>query len=431
MGGGMKICGVKAAAVFVIMAVAFGYPWQAGEAAGFSRGGYFKNYSVALHQPEIDNLPGYDDRAIIGAVSNRLRLEASGKPAGWLSVSAAYDLCPRIQDRSLFDESSMIIVPVTQPYRALDFDYYLYPDDETDIESFAVHHNLDRLFFTVQTEWSDISVGRQAVAWGSARVINPTDVFVPYAFNDLDVEDRIGVDAVRMRVPVGMMSEIDAGFVFGDEFMSANSAVFVRGRHYILRTDVALTLVGFRKHLLVGLDLARAVGGAGLWLEAAHVFVDALNSPDGTRGENYFRSSIGCDYSLRDGTYLFIEYHYNQAGTDDPADYLGRLREPAYGDGAVYLLGQHYLAPGLVYQLTPLMTITGEAVVNIADPSVFITPSIEYNLIEDMYISAGAYIGWGKGPVSEYPYAPGPHIRLRSEFGGYPGLIFASLRVYF
>jgi len=114
-------------------------------------------------------------------------------------------------------------------------------------------------------------VGRQAIAWGNARIINPTDIIAPFSFNELDTEERRGVDAVRVRIPLGMMDELDLGVVAGRDFNRDRSAFFIRGKTYLLKTDLSLLMTGFRKHLMIGFDLSRSVGGAGIWLEAAHV----------------------------------------------------------------------------------------------------------------------------------------------------------------
>jgi len=414
-------------------AIVIGCPaCQDASAQSFSLTGYWKNYSTVLHQPDVDGLFTYENRPLMGSVSNRLRLKGHARLTGRISLTAAYDISPRVQDKQLFDESLPEVGSSALPYRAADFDYRLYPDDKDDVASFAVFHNLDRLFLTARLDRADVYIGRQAVAWGSSRIVNPTDIFIPFAFNELDVEDRIGVDAARVRVPIGMMSEIDAGFLFGDEFMMANSAWYLRGRHYLVRSDLSAMIVGFRKNLLVGFDLARAVGGAGVWLEAAHVFIGAFASGDEKSGEDYFRGSIGCDYVLRDGTYLFIEYHYNQAGIDGPENYLQTLSSAAYADGAVYLLGEHYLAPGAAYQITPLITLTGQVLANLADPSGFVMTSMEYNIAENIYVSGGAYLGLGDNPeYNDEILLPSRRLQLRSEFGTYPDVFFTSFRMYF
>lgn len=393
--------------------------------------GYYKNFSTALKQPNVEHLPGYTDRPMVGAVTNRLRLQADARLSRKVSLNAAYDFSPRIQDRSLFEQSALSIGLNTFAYRAADIDQRLYPQDSDDLESFAVLQNLDRLFLTVHAPWADVYVGRQAISWGSARVINPTDVIMPFMFNDLDVEDRVGVDAVRVRTPVGMMSEIDAGYVFGDDFAFNRSAPFLRTRLYHWRTDITLMTVGFRRNLLVGFDVTRSVGGAGVWIESAYVFAGALDKHLRDADEDYFRTSIGADYSLRNGTYLFAEYHFNQAGACHPDDYLSDMQTVAYREGAVYLMGRHYLTPGITYQITPLITLTGEAMVNLCGPSLFILPRVDYNISENIYIAGGIYLGVGGGPRVTYYPRTGPEIVLRSEFGSYPDIFFTSFRIYF
>jgi hypothetical protein len=393
--------------------------------------GYYKNYSTALDQPEVDNLPEAENQPVIGAVNNRLRLRVSGRFNRWMSLIFAYDFSPRVQDKSLFEEQALNLGFNPQIYRAVDLDSRLYPEEDESVSSFAIFQNLDRACLTINSRPADIYLGRQAIAWGSARVINPTDVLVPYAFNQLDTEDRIGVDAVRVRVPTGFMGEIDGGYVFGDDFELENSAMFLRGKFYYRRTDISLLAVGFRENLLTGFDLTRSFGGAGFWLEGAYVFASALNSDCGNGDEDYFRGSVGADYSLTNGAYLFAEYHFNQAGASEPEQYLADSTKTAYREGSVYLLGKHYLAPGISYQLTPLITLNGQAMINVTDPSVFLMPQAEYNVAKDVYLSAGAYLGLGKNPHLVVSRDRGPMILLRSEFGAYPDSYFASFRVYF
>jgi hypothetical protein len=393
--------------------------------------GYFKNYSLALDQPRIENLPQIAEQPIMGAVNNRLRLNVSGNISRWASFAVAYDFSPRVQDRSLFEKQILDLGFQAQTYRAADLDLSLYPDESDSVSSFAIFQNLDRAFLTVKSKSADIYVGRQAIAWGSARVINPTDVLAPFAFNELDVEDRMGVDAVRVRVPMGFMGEVDAGYVFGDDFEFENSAMFLRGKFNYRHTDISLLAVGFQENLLAGFDLTRSIGGAGFWLEAGYVFVDALDSERFGGDEDYFRASLGLDYVLRNGAYLFAEYHFNQAGAEEPDSYLTVSQGVAYREGSVYLLGRHYFAPGISYQITPLITLSGQALLNVADPSVFLMPQVEYNIAEDVYLSAGAYLGLGDNPEFLIDRNYVPYFRLRSEFGAYPDFYFTSFRVYF
>jgi hypothetical protein len=396
----------------------------------FSLSGYYKNYSVVFDQPEIKGLQETNQQ-IMGSVTNRLRVNLSCRANNYLSINLAYDFSPVIQDRSLFDEQMLGFGLKTQTYRAIDLDSRLYPQEDEKLSSFAILQNLDRFFLTLKSKFADIYLGRQAIAWGSAHVINPTDVIAPYSFNELDTEDRRGVDALRIRIPLSSLEEIDAGYIFGDDFKFENSAFFLRGKFYYRRTDLSVIMAGFQENLLAGLDLTRSIGGAGFWLEGGYVFLDALDGDNRKNDKDYFRTSLGFDYSLKNRTYLFVEYHFNQAGACEPEDYSIKFKETAYQEGSVYLLGRHYLAPGISYQITPLIIFSGEALINLTDPSIFLMPQLEYNIAENIYLFAGAYFGLGKSPKSLINQSGDLTLRLSSEFGSYPDLYFTSFRIYF
>jgi len=397
----------------------------------FSISGYYKNFSILFMMPAYRLQDTQIKEPDIGAVINRLRFKLDSHPTEFLSFHFAYDLSPRIQDPLLFEEDALFATLEPQEYRFIDFRDKLYPSPEDPVSSFGLFHNLDRFYLSLETDIADIFVGRQPIAWGSARVINPTDIIAPFAFNELDKEERWGVDAIRMRIPLGMMDELDLGFVAGEDLHLDKSAFFIRGKIYKFQTDISALLLGFRKHLLIGLDVARAIGGAGFWFEAAYVIPDFFSEKENLNGENYFRTSIGLDYNLTSRTYGFIEYHFNSAGENQPEKYTNLVSLSAYQDGSVYLFGKHYLNIGSTYQLSPLVPITGLLIVNLNDWSLVFSPFLEYNIAENIYLAAGAYLIVGKNPEWILgPLLPRP-LLLRSEFGSYPDMLFTSFRIYF
>ncbi len=386
--------------------------------AEFQIGGYYKNFSIGLDSP----LP---DEPIIGAVNNRLRLNWAYVPADAVSFDLSYDIGSRIQDPSLFFEPTIVGAANSLRYRVVDFDSEIYPGESDTVGSFGLFQNFDRVSVAYTGGFGDITIGRQAIAWGSARVVNPTDVLAPYAYNQLDTEDRIGVDAVRVQIPIGVLGEFDAGYVFGQDLALEKSAFYVRSQLNAAATDFSILLLGFREHLMTGFDLARGIGGAGFWFEGAYVYADAIEGENG-EVETYLRTSIGLDYSFRGVIYGFIEYHFSGAGAGKPADYLDNLAKPANTDGAVYLMGRHYIVPGLTCQISPLMSLSSFVLWNVSDLSVLPSVQIEYNLAQDVYLSAGGFIGIGKRAVTE-----GEETQFRSEFGGYSNVYFLSFRIYY
>ena len=390
--------------------------------------GYYKNFSVIFNPHEYYSAPeNYPEDKVQGMVTNRLRIKAKYRITNDVSIRAAYNFVPRIQDPKFFEQTFIGIPSVVRDrYRAYDVNRKIYPH-EGQSESVGIYQNLDRAFVSLALPNADIYVGRQSIAWGSARVINPTDIIAPFTYEELDTEERTGVDAVRVRIPLGFMGEFDVGYVAGKEFAFDRSAVFARTKFYVLETDISLILLKFQEHLMAGVDFARSLGDAGAWLEAAYVLNKPFDDLAFENVDNYFRGSAGLDYSFTGETYGFIEYHYSDAGTDKEQDYLGLLNTPAYQDGAVYLLGKSYLAPGLSYQYTPLVTLTGQALYNTADRSMFLSPSLEYNIAQNVYFDLGAFFGIGKRSVISEAFQP----VFRSEFGTYPDIYYTSFRIYF
>ena len=393
--------------------------------------GYYKSFFVAIDQPACKGCGTESNQPTTGSVNNRLRLEGRLRLTGGIDFNLAYDFAPRVQDPSLFEETSFRRSVESGSYRLVDLDRRLYPAPSDTIGSFSVMHNLDRAVLTVRAPSFDVYIGRQAIAWGSGHAINPTDVLVPFNYSELDTEDRVGVDAVRVRVPLGFMAEIDAGYVFGDDGRFSRSAAYARTKFYGGRTDLSLMAVAFREHLLLGWDITRPFGGAGFWMEGATVLVTALSEDDVADDADYFRGSVGCDYSLWGGIYLFAEYHYNGPGARRTRDYLNNLSTAAYTDGGTFLMGRHYFIPGISVPATPLLTVGGEALVNLTDPSILLVPSIDYSPAQDVYLTVGAYIGVGRSPRSSTNGSQAEQVRWRSEFGGYPDMYYTSFRIYF
>ena len=247
-------------------------------AAEFRVGGYYKNFSTAFNSP----LP---EASMMGVVVNRLRFNLSYAPTDSLSFAFAYDFTPRVQDPLLFSQSPFAVGIASSRYRVADFESLLYPSEDEPISSVGIYHNLDRASVQFSTDFADFSIGRDAIAWGSARIVNPTDIIAPYTYDQLDTEDRVGVDAIRVRIPVGVMGEIDAGYIFGPDFDFDKSAVFLRTQLNAVETDFSILLLEFQKDLLVGLDVARGIGGAGFWLETAYVFAEPFDDEPNTIGQ--------------------------------------------------------------------------------------------------------------------------------------------------
>ncbi len=380
--------------------------------------GSMKTFMMGVHDPlQQGDLYGLSDTT--------LRLQARVYPTDILLIESAYSLSPQVLSPTLLSsgmsETFLSAGGGSDTYRAYDFDERLYPGTAAEVNNLAVYHNLDRLYASMYLPFGDAYLGRQVISWGSAHVINPTDIIAPYSFSSLNTEEKRGVDAVRLRMPLGAMSEVDIGYVAGREFSVDESAAFARMRFYLAETDISVLSMDFKENLMIGFDATRSIGGAGSWIETAYVLPDAFSGTDPAAEQHYVNVSAGMDYNFGPKFYGYAEYHYNSAGKSDTGEYADIELQPeehlAYTEGSVYLRGRHYGAVGGTYQLTPLIPVSGMLLLNVNDYSANLSLDFDYNFTENVYISGGCYVGLGESSDT--------------EFGVYPDLYFLSVKLYF
>lgn len=355
-----------------------------------------------------------------GELTSTFRPKYTWSPNENYTFYAAYALSANWQKKSQF----LLTQPKSrQEYRVLDLEQELYSSDKDNQKSSRVllNQNLDRFYVSYSKNAFNLNVGRAPIAFGSSKIINPTDVLTPISYQTLDKEERVGIDTVRMNYSLGALSLLDIGYVLGDKLDFSESAVFTRLKTNIWSTDISVILMNFQENLMTGIDFSRSIGNASAWLESAYVTPKFFNQDEKNNFKNYLRTTVGFDYKLTESIYSYIEYHYNGAGATDSKRYIFLQTQTAYTEGGVYLQGAHYLAPGMTYELSSLWKLTGQFLLNLNDHSIFNNLTLEYNVAQDAFIDLGAYVPAGK----KSPLIP------KSEFGSYPTSIYTSLRFYF
>jgi len=425
---------MKISPCILVLFVLLAYPWSLAHSDGppMSLTGYLK--STIMVQDFASNMaqpPLKDDKAYT-MLQSQLRLRLFHEPSDIFSFETAYAISPTVAIPSLI-ASQGFINPKENTYRLYDLDDKLRDNSHRDLSLF---HNLDRFNLNFSLSSADLHLGRQAITFGSGKFINTTDIFSPFLFQDLNKENKTGVDALRLTLPTGDFSEIDLGLVMGEDGKMENNAIFLRTRLYFYNTDISLMAMDFKNNLMMAFDMTRSISQAGFWLEAAHVFASQFDGH--IKREDYFRLVSGIDFSLPDNTYFFVEYHYNSAGTRTKEEYItntirsinpvngNTTLKTAYADGGTYLMGRHYLIPGITYEFTPLFTGTLHSLINLKDLSSYMGARVEYSLRQDFFLEAGGFLALGDRADME-----GAGLTPHSEFGLYSNMIYAGLRLYF
>ena len=189
------------------------------------------------------------------------------------------------------------------------------------------------------------------------------------------------------------------------------SAVFLRTSFALWDSQWALTEIYFGDAWLTGIGLERSIGDIGWNTDLAY-----MRAPLGER--SYARLTSGISYQFSKSLFWTADYHFNGAGGQDAGEYLGVAASFAARRGGVFLAGRHYLISGLSYPAHPLVSVRGQVIAALQDPSVLLTPALEWNIFNNSFIDFGAFLPLGAGA-------------LRSEFGSYPAIVYSAFRYYF
>lgn len=292
-----------------------------------------------------------------------------------------------------------------------------------------LEHDLDRLALTFYTPVADIIVGRQAVTWGNSSLFTPADLWTQFSPFEIDTSQKRGVDAIRVLAYPGDL-ELEAIVVdrkYVEDLSGGVRLGWVKGAgdHYAALAKnygTVWTIIG----MAADLGVVRGHGELALPLELP------LDS-DTHLGFAEPRATIGADWFATSKLTLLAEYHLNGPGTTDASDYLPQLQSEEFARGERYFVGKHYGGLVASYRLLDDTLIPSLAVLsNLVDPSFLFSPSLAYQLSQNVSATFGAYVGLGQYPeVQIDPTDPRlSALRVNSEYGLYGQVFYLQISGY-
>jgi len=277
---------------------------------------------------------------------------------------------------------------------------------------------LDRLNLQLSLPKVTIVAGRQAVSLATSYFFTPNDFFVPFAATAFFRLYKPGVDALRVDIEAGELTEINLIAALED----------------IIEPDVdEVTAIARGSTVFGPMELA-VLGGKvpGRWIAGA-AFQGEVSDWFSIRGEGHVaitdddhevtgEVSVAIDRRFESSLHLRAEGFYHGGGTSDSAEYLGLRR-----DGERYV-GAGYTAVGAGYELTPLLFGDLLVIVNWVDPSALVAANLSYSLAEDVEMAFLVMVPLGAEPsfdVATSTFDPG------SEFGPSPFIVDIEVRAFF
>jgi hypothetical protein len=364
----------RAAVVLAVYAACIAPAWSQ-EEQGLRFSGYYKN--LLLHSESWDGEPYTLDL-------NRLRLELKGPLAPNVRVDVQYD-------NEVLLGSYLRTTQFQQQKDQPPPQYWSAQSNYVERPALYGVHRLYRAQLQVAAGDTDLRIGRQRIAWGTGRFWSPLDLLNPFSPVALEREERLGVDALLVEHKFSPVSRVSG--VYAPSRTPGEDSRALQWHDNARGVDFSFTVGRFRGSEVVGVDLAGQIGQAGVRAELTRVRPRI--------GTAFVRALLGIDYAFANTLTLSAELYRDGSGASSTAAYDFF----ALVNGSRQTLARHYLGLHAGYEITPLLKLNTDIVLNLDDRSRFVAPSITYSIRTNLDGSLG--VRWFSGPAgSEFARPP-------------------------
>ncbi|NJN51852.1 MAG: hypothetical protein HC809_08855, partial [Gammaproteobacteria bacterium] len=277
-----------------------------------------------------------------------------------------------------------------------------------------VYQRLDRLALSYRGANWGVTVGRQAVSWGSGLVFQPLDLFSPFAPTTVDRDYKPGDDVVMFDRLNDNETDLQLLAVLRRDAQGNRDAAetSVGGKFHALWGERDLDFVVGRHYrdAVFGVSLRMPVGTALLrtdWLVT-----------DLEEGGTKVSGIVNLDYSfdwMGKSWYVFAEYFRNGFGVSrEPVDItrLPSALTTRLARGELFTLMKDYTALGMQIQWHPLIMHSLSVITNLHDTSSLLQTSVSYDAGDAMRYEAGVVAPLG-APGDEYGGVEATAVRAR------------------
>ena len=251
-------------------------------------------------------------------------------------------------------------------------------------------HRFDRLALKYRTPRWAVTVGRDAVSWGSGLMFHPMDLFNPFAPTTVDQDYKAGDDLIRVERLFDDGSDLEILAVARHGEIGADTASLAF-KYRALAGDREFDLLAARHYGagVAGVGVRLPIGGALVRSD-----VVALDNESGWT----LSGVVNVDYSFpvaQSSVYVFAEFCHNGFGASrlpDDLDTLPGALTDRLSRGETFTLMRDYMALGAQFRWHALVSQSISLIANLQDASKVLQTSVGYDLSD----AARLQVGWIK-----------------------------------
>lgn len=339
--------------------------------------GYYKNISIASVEI-LNGNPYYGNL-------NRLRLEFDTEFFKYFSSKLVWD-----NEWIAGDWINTLEFDTRQAIR--DSEYFNLNWNLVKKKNFYYQQDLYRAYLKFDPGFLSFIFGRQRIAWGSAHLFSPSDLFTPLTLFDVEKDEKWGVDAANLLIPLGSSAKLNLVYTLQNSINKSREAL--RLTKTIKHFDVSAYGGRFLQDIILGADTSGEIGGMGLRGEFSYNIAKF--------GKNFAQLSLEADYAWANSFYLLGGYFYNGQAPNRLIPFFVFQNNSAQPIQTQY---QHFLDTQLRYDFTPLFKGNLLIVYDLLGTSFFINPEFSYSITSWFDLSWGAQLSAGRsqGEFTQIP----------------------------
>ena len=290
---------------------------------------------------------------------------------------------------------------------------------------------LDRASIAYTGDKTVIRFGRQAISWGNGLLFTPMDILNPFDPTAVDKEYKSGDDMLYAQYLLDSGNDVQAVAVVrrnpvSGELEQDQSSLALKYHGFLGGKEYDLLATDHYGELVLGLGGSTDLGGAVWRGDLVWGDTDSGSVLSGVLGVSYSGVLGGRNWTG------FMEYYYNgfgqEGGEYSPVELASNpelLKRLSRGE--LYNLGRHYLGASVSFEMTPLLNLTPNFFVNLADPSALVQLVLSYSWAQDIQLLAALGMPVGSNGT-EYGGIETGQTELYLSTGPY---LFAQFAWYF
>lgn len=300
----------------------------------------------------------------------------------------------------------------------------LFTWEQHDSSNSRAELSVDTAYYQRQSNYVDLTIGRQPINLASTFYFTPNDFFEPFAAQTFYRAYKAGVDAIRAEISLANLYQLTILAVLSYDSSAAND--WHNGPNWPETSFLARITRNsdlFEWSFITGTVNEYTVAGGSLQGELFNwLGVRAeghYGEPETGSQQSYYQIAAGVEHFHENSIFWRLEFFYNQRGS---SSIQAASQDLLSGLGATQYLGRHYTALGISYEFTPLLTGTAMTMANLSDDSHLFSFNLVYSLSDESEISATVSRPGGDKPDLQ---------QLGSEFGSQPSSLSCVYRLYF